>query len=101
MRSVFVIFLVFVNSLVVAQSKNYSATAITSDLAFFTDVSGMELNKKVKRKTLKRFKSPLMREVATQLLNGSYDKTYRATKYEAYPSNRSLLNQQKTRTDGD
>ena len=98
MRSFTVIFLLLVNSLAFAQSDRYSPTAIASDLAFFTDRSAMELNKKVKAKTLKKFKSPLMREVAAQLLNGNYDKSYRVTQYEAYPSNRSLFKTLKLRS---
>jgi hypothetical protein len=90
MRTYILVFLTLLNTLSFAQSKGYSTSAIESDLKYFTDQSGMELNKEIKAKNLKRFKSPLMREVATGLLNGSYDKTYRAAEYEAYPSNESL-----------
>lgn len=90
MRILTVIFLLLFNTLALAQSKSYSTSEITSDLKYFTDWSAMELNKEVKSKNLKEFKSPLMRDIATQLLNDTYDKTFRAAKYEAYPSNKSL-----------
>lgn len=65
---------------------------MAADLEHFTDVSGVELKKEVSTKTLKKFKSELLRQVASDLLNGSYDTAYRAASYQAYPSNASLAN---------
>ena len=41
-------------------------------------------------KDLDGFKSDLLKTVAAGMLNGTYDKTYRAASYEAYPSPREL-----------
>ena len=73
-----------------AQAKSYSTSAITSDLRFFEDWSCTRLNKNVKTRHLKEFKSPLLKQVATELLSGRYDTTYRAVSYKAYPSNKKL-----------
>lgn len=66
------------------------AMAIKKDMAFFTDTSCSRLKPGVKRKELAGFKSGLLKEVAAQLLDGTYDETYRAADYEAYPSPRAL-----------
>ena len=73
-----------------AQKQSYSTSAITSDLRFFEDWSCTRLNKNVKTRHLKEFKSPLLKQVATELLSGRYDTTYRAVSYKAYPSNKKL-----------
>jgi hypothetical protein len=41
-------------------------------------------------KDLDDFQSALLKEVAAGMLNATYDKTYRAASYEAYPSARAL-----------
>ncbi len=64
--------------------------AIQADLAFFTDGAAAELKAGVTTKDLESFKSDLLRTVAAGLLNKTYDKTWRAARYEAYPSTREL-----------
>ena len=64
--------------------------ALRADAAFFTDASCSQLKTSVKSKDLDDFKSELLRKVAAGMLDASYDKTYRATDYEAYPSSRAL-----------
>lgn len=92
MKSYILIFCCLLGNLSFAQRKDHSKTAIAADLAYFTDVSGVELKKDVSAKTLKKFKSELLRQVASDLLNGNYDATYRGASYRAYPSNASLAN---------
>jgi type 1 glutamine amidotransferase len=64
--------------------------AIVADMQFFTDSSCSQLKPGIKAKDLADFKSDLLKSVAAKLLNGAYDKTYRAASYEAYPSSREL-----------
>ncbi|MEE8452667.1 MAG: M60 family metallopeptidase [Thermoguttaceae bacterium] len=64
--------------------------AIKADAAFFTDASCSQLKTSVQSKDLDDFKSELLGTVAAGMLDGTYDKTYRATCYEAYPSPRAL-----------
>ena len=68
----------------------YDNDAVESDMAFFTDASCSQLKTSVQATDLDRFKSPLLKTVAEAMLNGAYDKTYRAASYEAYPSPRAL-----------
>ena len=44
----------------------------------------------MRSKDLAGFKSDLLKTVAAGMLDGTYDKTYRAASYEAYPSPREL-----------
>ncbi len=64
--------------------------ALKADLKFFTDASCGELKSGVGSKDLAAFQSPLLKTVAAGMLDGSYDRTYRVTAYEAYPSPREL-----------
>lgn len=73
-----------------AQQKSYSTAAVNADLKYFTDWTCTALNNGVKAKHLKEFKSPLLKQVASELLAGTYDTTYRAASYNAYPSNKVL-----------
>ncbi|MGB2821689.1 MAG: M60 family metallopeptidase [Phycisphaerae bacterium] len=73
-----------------AFGAKYDMQALKADMAFFTDPSCSRLKKTVQSKDLDRFKSPLLRTVAAGMLNGTYDRTYRAASYEAYPSPREL-----------
>ena len=68
----------------------YDSAAINADMTFFTDSSCSELKSDVRLQDLDRFQSDLLKTVATGMLNGTYDKTYRAADYEAYPSPRAL-----------
>ena len=76
-------------SLTVSGAKT-DVEAIKADMAFFDDASCSQLKKGVQAKQLGGFKSKLLKTVATGLLNATYDKTYRAADYEAYPSSREL-----------
>lgn len=77
-------------STVFAQEKQYSTREITHDLQYFADWAGSKLEKGVKEKDLKLFKSQVMKDLASQLLKGNYDPTYRLGVYKAYPSNKVL-----------
>jgi hypothetical protein len=63
---------------------------LKADMTFFTDASCSQLKKGVAPKHLADFKSTLLKTVAAGMLNGTYDRTYRAASYEAYPSPRAL-----------
>jgi hypothetical protein len=64
--------------------------ALKADATFFTDASCRQLKTSVQLGDLDGFKSDLLKTVAAGMLNGTYDKTYRAASYEAYPSPRAL-----------
>ena len=64
--------------------------ALKADLQFFTDASCSRLKTRVKPQDLVGFKSALLKTVAAGLLDATYDKTYRAASYAAYPSPREL-----------
>ena len=55
---------------------SYSTQAVVKDLEYFTDWTASALADGVKDKHLKRFASPLMRRLAEQLLDGTYDSSY-------------------------
>ncbi|NQU22663.1 MAG: peptidase M60 [Candidatus Nealsonbacteria bacterium] len=64
--------------------------ALKTDMTFFTDASCSQLRAGVKLKDLDGFESDLLKKVAAKMLDATYDKTYRAAAYEAYPSPRAL-----------
>jgi hypothetical protein len=64
--------------------------AIEADMRFFADAGCSRLKEGVRSKDLEGFKSELLRTVAAGMLNRTYDRTYRAATYEAYPSSREL-----------
>ncbi len=66
--------------------------ALKADMTFFTDASCSQLKTSVQLKDLDGFKSELLKTVAAAMLGATYDKTYRAASYEAYPSPRALAN---------
>ncbi len=68
----------------------WDVEALQADMAFFTDSSCSRLKSSVRTKDLDDFQSDLLRAVAAGMLDGTYDKTYRAAGYEAYPSPRAL-----------
>ncbi|MHC4504028.1 MAG: M60 family peptidase N-terminal accessory domain-containing protein, partial [Planctomycetota bacterium] len=74
----------------VASGAATDTKAIEADMAFFTDPSCSELRKRVRSRHLRSFKSELLKTVAAGLLDSTYDTTYRAASYEAYPSARAL-----------
>jgi len=73
-----------------AMSAEDKLEALKADLNHFTDSSGSELKPGFQAKDLQNFKSEVLKKVAAGLLNKSYDKTFRAAGYEAYPSPREL-----------
>ena len=73
-----------------ARGASNDAEALKADMKFFTDGSCSELKTEVKMQDLAGFKSDLLKTVATGLLDATYDKTYRAASYQAYPSPREL-----------
>ncbi|WCJ59766.1 M60 family metallopeptidase [Fontisphaera persica] len=64
--------------------------ALKADMAHFTDVTCTQLKPGLGRADLARFQSEVLRQVAAGLLDGTYDRTNRAARYEAYPSPRAL-----------
>ena len=64
--------------------------AIEADMAFFADPACTRLRDHVQAHDLDYFKSDLLKTVGAGLLNDTYDRTYRAAGYEAYPSPREL-----------
>ena len=69
-----------------ARGAANDAEALKADMRFFTDGSCSELKTSVKSQDLAGFKSDLLKMVASGLLDGTYDKIYRAASYQAYPS---------------
>jgi hypothetical protein len=69
-----------------AGAAAYDVGALKSDMRFFTDASCSRLKTDVKQQDLAGFKSELLKTVAAGLLDATYDKTYRAASYQAYPS---------------
>ena len=63
---------------------------LSADMQFFTDASCSQLKTNIQTKDLAGFKSSLLKTVAAGMLDGKYDKTFRAVSYEAYPSPREL-----------
>ena len=64
--------------------------SLQSDAEFFTDATCSRLKPDVRAENLGRFKSDVLKTVASQLLAGDYNTTYRATVYEAYASPHAL-----------
>jgi hypothetical protein len=64
--------------------------ALKADAKFFTEASCSRLKPGVQKKDLAGFKSEVLKNAAAAMLDGKYDKTYRAAEYEAYPSPREL-----------
>jgi hypothetical protein len=85
-----ILFVVFWNGVSVVCSAAYDIEALKADAAFFADPSCSRLKPGVAAKDLAGLKSELLKTVATAMLEGKYDKTYRAADYEAYPSPREL-----------
>ena len=64
--------------------------ALRADMKFFTDPSCSQLKTSVRLTDLAAFKSDLLKTVAAGMLDGTYDRTFRAASYEASPSPRQL-----------
>ena len=88
--SLFLAFFFLSSTLSFAQNQRYSTYAIQQDLTYFTDWTATRLNDHVNRRALKDFKSPLLRQVASDMLNGEYNQDYRVASYTAYPSNNAI-----------
>lgn len=64
--------------------------ALQADARFFTDASCAVLKPEVTAGDLPSFRSEVLKATAAALLDGSYNKTYRASSYQAYASPREL-----------
>lgn len=74
----------------VAVGAGDSVEALQADQKFFTDPSCCRLKKGVKPKDLVAFRSEVLKSAAGGMLDGTYDRAYRAASYPAYPSPREL-----------
>lgn len=73
-----------------ARAAGINADDLQADLRFFTTASCSQLLPAIKRDDLAGFKSETLRAVASAMLDGNYDRTYRVVRYQAYPSPREL-----------
>ena len=73
-----------------ARAAGINADDLQADLRFFTTASCSQLLPSMKRDDLAGFKSEALRSVASAMLDGTYDRTYRVARYQAYPSPREL-----------
>lgn len=67
-------------------SVAYSNVSNSADYTLFTDPSCSELRDGVSLCDINKMNSPLLRNIAEQLYNGTYDTKYRVEKYNAVPS---------------
>jgi hypothetical protein len=74
----------------VATGAAHDIEALRADRKFFTDASCSQLRSGVSSQDLAGFKSDLLKTMAAAMLEGTYDTTYRAAGYEAYPSPSAL-----------
>ncbi len=72
------------------QVASYSTQAITKDLAYFSDWTASALAEGFKSKQLKTFSSPLMRRLAEQLDEGTYQSRYLLNSYKPVASDKVL-----------
>ena len=75
---------------VLGQTASYSTQAITKDLNYFSDWTASELGKNFKKKQLKEFSSPLMKQLAEQMQAGTYQAGLLLKSYKPVPSNETL-----------
>mgnify|MGYP000760796423 CR=1 FL=1 len=75
--------------------ETYSTQAISKDLNYFTDWTGGTLEKGFNSKQLKNFHSPLMKQLASQLAQGTYQSQYLLQSYKPIASNQLLQKQLK------
>ncbi len=73
-----------------AQSRSYSTQAIVKDLIYFTDWTASELVPGFKMRQLKGFNSPLMKQLAMGLSDGSYQPHYLVNSFKPVPSGKVL-----------
>jgi hypothetical protein len=73
-----------------AQDAESRRADLEADLKFFTDASGRALRSGVTTNDLASFRGELLRTVAAQMLNGTFEPQYRVADHEAYPSPREL-----------
>lgn len=73
-----------------AQSRSYSTQAIVKDLIYFTDWTASELVPGFKMRQLKGFNSPLMKQLAIGLSDGSYQPHYLVNSFKPVPSGKVL-----------
>ncbi|MGL4993746.1 MAG: M60 family metallopeptidase [Bacteroidales bacterium] len=88
MKHLFILLLfVFSSTSIFSQIQKSS---VESDLKFFQDPTCSKLKKGVKLSDLDQFQSSHLKSVAQQMLDGSFDPTYRIADYQAYASPNEL-----------
>ena len=75
-----------------AQTASYSTQAIQKDLRFFNDWTASQLTSGFKAKQLKEIETPVMRQLAEQLSQGTYQADYLLQAYKPVASNKVLYN---------
>ena len=89
MRKIILLFPMLLGAMA-ARSAEDQTEALKADRKFFADASCRELKAGVSSNDLSGFQSDVLKTVATGLLSKTYDITYRAASYEAFPSPREL-----------
>lgn len=89
-RILSVLLLCNISYMLSSQPNSYSTQSIKNDLSYFTDWTATTLIIGIKKKQLNQFQSPLMRALAEQLLDDSYESKYLLQSYSPIPSNRVL-----------
>lgn len=83
------LFTLLVGSNTFAQAPNDYAK-INKDLAVFADVTGLKLKKKVNKKTINSIANPVIKEVASAILQKKYHPKYKYATYHAILNPRTL-----------
>lgn len=78
-----------------AQGHFFSTQAVINDLNYFSDWTASELNEEFKKKQLKYFKSPLMKDLAEKMADGTYESRYLLNTYKPIPSDKTLTDKLK------
>lgn len=90
-RSLTIFLLLCVSYLILpAQNHSYSTRLITNDLIYFTDWTGGKLKENFRKKDLNKIGSPVMKQLATDLLSGEYASAYKLHAYSPVPSDKVL-----------
>ena len=98
-RNLLLVCLCSMNLNSMAQTISHSTQAIEADTKYFSDWTCTQLGSKFKAKQLNEFRSPLMKQLASDIWNGNYNAAYKVQQYKAIPSNKVLENAVKL-TDG-
>ena len=89
-RTLAVAMLCGIGTAALGQTPSYSTQAITKDLVYFDDWTASKLAKGFKNRQLKSFGSPLMRQLAEQLRDGTYQARYLLASYKPVASDNVL-----------